>query len=122
MATVWLGGSTLHPANTLGQRRYFKLIGICIFDVTGVCLPKCGHSRRTGAELSLGKCLAVLRGLVGDRRLVLPQSEWRRLFSTRPAIARSAKADHLGLMPHQNRLEVPSRRAGCRTSCPWPPA
>ena len=34
------------------DRPFFELIGICFFDVDGVCLTRCSHSRRNEAELS----------------------------------------------------------------------
>jgi hypothetical protein len=43
------------------------LIGICFFDVTGVCLTGVFLSRRNGAEMSPAACLVGLRGLVGGR-------------------------------------------------------
>jgi len=46
-----LGRPTTGPTNP---------IGVCFFDVAGVCLAGCGHSRRNAAELSPGRCLVGL--------------------------------------------------------------
>jgi len=39
-----------------------KLIGICYFDVLGVCLARCGDSRREEAELPLPSAWSAFRG------------------------------------------------------------
>jgi hypothetical protein len=56
------GSSESRPGGETGRAN--QLIGLCFFDVAGVCLTRCSHSRRNEAELSPAKCLLGLSGLV----------------------------------------------------------